>query len=54
MSVNQIEMDREKIKSVGISILGGNSGVEGKYELGIDSIRLVNEEDVTDGSTGRF
>ena len=39
-------MFREKIKSVGISILGGNSGVEGKYELGIDSIRVVNEEDV--------
>jgi Complex I intermediate-associated protein 30 (CIA30) len=46
LSINQMEMLREKIKSVGISILGGNSGVEGKYELGIDSIRVVNEEDV--------
>jgi len=27
-------------------MLGGNSGVEGKYELGIDSIRVVNEDDV--------
>lgn len=26
--------------------LGGNSGVEGSYELGIDSIFAVNEEDV--------
>ena len=39
-------MFREKIKSVGISMLGGNSGVEGKYELGIDSIRAVNEDEV--------
>jgi NADH dehydrogenase [ubiquinone] 1 alpha subcomplex assembly factor 1 len=46
MSENQISMLREKVRSVGISLLGGNSGVEGKYELGIDSIRLVNEEDV--------
>ena len=27
-------------------MLAGNSGVEGKYELGIDSISLVNEEDI--------
>jgi len=46
MSENQISMLKEKVKSVGISILGGNAGVEGKYELGIDSIRLVNEEDI--------
>ncbi|KAL4257412.1 CIA30 family protein [Pleurotus pulmonarius] len=37
---------REKVKSIGISILGGNSGVEGRYELGIDEIRAVNDEDV--------
>lgn len=41
-------MMRERIRSVGISILGGNSGFSGKYELGIDHIRIVNEEDVTD------
>ncbi|KAH9481658.1 Complex I intermediate-associated protein 30, mitochondrial [Psilocybe cubensis] len=46
MSKKQITMYREKIKSIGISILGGNSGIEGKYELGIDSFRFVNEEDV--------
>ncbi|KAL0572739.1 hypothetical protein V5O48_009219 [Marasmius crinis-equi] len=36
----------DKLRSVGISILGGNSGASGDYELGIDSIRIVNEEDV--------
>lgn len=39
-------MYSEKVRSVGISLLGGNSGSAGKYELGIDSIRLVNDEDV--------
>jgi len=42
---SQITMYREKVRSVGISLLGGNSGIEGPYELGIDSIRAVNEED---------
>ena len=46
MSENQISMLKERVRSLGISILGGNAGVEGKYELGIDSIRLVNEEDI--------
>ena len=40
-------MYREKVRTIGISLLGGNTGVEGAYELGIDSIRAVNEEDVT-------
>jgi NADH dehydrogenase [ubiquinone] 1 alpha subcomplex assembly factor 1 len=40
-------MYRERIRTIGISLLGGNTGVEGPYELGIDSIRAVNEEDVT-------
>ncbi|KAI0312056.1 complex I intermediate-associated protein CIA30 [Amylostereum chailletii] len=44
---DQITMMRERIRSIGISLLGGNSGVEGPYELGIDEIRAVNEEDVT-------
>jgi len=46
MSENQISMLKERIRSVGISILGGNGGIEGKYELGIDSVQLVNEEDI--------
>ena len=44
---HQQSMQRERVRSVGISILGGNSGVEGPYELGVDEIRAVNEEDVT-------
>ena len=40
-------MYREKIRTIGISILGGNGGVEGPYELHVDAIRAVNEEDVT-------
>ncbi|KAG1821791.1 complex I intermediate-associated protein CIA30 [Suillus subaureus] len=44
---HQIVMMRERIRTVGISLLGGNSGVSGSYDLGIDSIRAVNEEDVT-------
>ncbi|PBK75523.1 CIA30-domain-containing protein [Armillaria solidipes] len=39
-------MNRRKLRSINISLLGGHSGVSGKYELGIDSIRMVNEEDV--------
>ena len=45
-----MSMYREKIRTIGISLLGANSGVEGAYELNIDSIRAVNVEDVTDWS----
>jgi NADH dehydrogenase [ubiquinone] 1 alpha subcomplex assembly factor 1 len=46
-----MEMHRQKVRSIGISLLGGNAGVEGAYELGVDSIRVVNEEaDATAGS----
>ena len=44
---HELSMQRERVRSVGISILGGNSGVEGPYELGVDEIRAVNEEHVT-------
>lgn len=47
INTQPVKMLRERIRSVGISLLGGNSGVEGPYELGIDEIRAVNEEDVT-------
>lgn len=40
-------MDREKVLTIGVAVLGGHSGCEGKYELNVDSIRVVNEEDVT-------
>jgi NADH dehydrogenase [ubiquinone] 1 alpha subcomplex assembly factor 1 len=45
-------MYREKVRTFGISLLGGNSGAAGTYELGIDSIRAVNEEDVTKPTNG--
>ena len=51
---HQLTMFREKVRSVGISLLGGNSGVEGPYELGIDSIRAVNEEDAAAASSGSY
>lgn len=41
-----MEMFRERVRTIGISLLGGNSGISGPYELGIESIRAVNEEDV--------
>lgn len=44
-------MYREKVRSIGISLLGGNSGAAGKYELGIDSIRIVNDEDMASALT---
>jgi NADH dehydrogenase [ubiquinone] 1 alpha subcomplex assembly factor 1 len=47
INTQPVKMFREYVRSVGISLLGGNSGVEGRYELGIDEIRAVNEEDVT-------
>lgn len=40
-------MEGERIRWLGISILGGNAGVEGPFELGLDSIKAVNKEDVT-------
>jgi NADH dehydrogenase [ubiquinone] 1 alpha subcomplex assembly factor 1 len=40
-------MDKEKLRTVGVSFLGGNSAFEGRYELWIDHIRIVNDWDVT-------
>lgn len=47
INTQPVTMFRERVRSVGISLLGGNSGVDGPYELGIEEIRAVNEEDVT-------
>ena len=33
------------VTTAGISLLGRNSGIEGLYKLGVDSIRAVNKED---------
>jgi len=49
----QMEILRERVRTIGISLLGGKSGVEGPYELGIDSIRAVNPEDVTNSPVTR-
>ncbi len=37
-------MYKERIRTIGISLLGGNSGTAGRYELGIDSIGITNDE----------
>ncbi|KII89759.1 hypothetical protein PLICRDRAFT_697617 [Plicaturopsis crispa FD-325 SS-3] len=42
----QIRMSRSKVCTIGVSLLGGNSGIEGPYELGISSIKAINEEDM--------
>ncbi|KLO13066.1 CIA30-domain-containing protein [Schizopora paradoxa] len=44
---SSVTMEGERIRWLGISILGGNAGVEGPFELGLDSIKAVNKEDVT-------
>jgi NADH dehydrogenase [ubiquinone] 1 alpha subcomplex assembly factor 1 len=46
MSQTQIEMYTEKVRSIGISMLGGNSNISGRYELGIDSIWASNGQDI--------
>lgn len=33
------------LRSIGISLLGGNAGIAGRYELNVDTFRIVNEED---------
>ena len=42
INTQPVSMLRERIRSVGISLLGCNSGVEGPYELGIDGVRAVD------------
>ncbi|KAJ3848608.1 complex I intermediate-associated protein 30-domain-containing protein [Lentinula lateritia] len=44
LSEIQLEMSPH-LRSVGISLLGANTGVSGRYQLNIDNIRVVNEED---------
>jgi NADH dehydrogenase [ubiquinone] 1 alpha subcomplex assembly factor 1 len=39
MTERQVEMDREKVRTVGISILGPG---QGNYELGVERIDCVN------------
>ncbi|KAF8506148.1 complex I intermediate-associated protein CIA30 [Hysterangium stoloniferum] len=49
----EMEMMTDRIRTIGISILGGNSGIEGRYELGLDVIKAVNEEDLDVVPRGR-
>lgn len=48
---HQVKMMSEKVRTIGISILGGKSRTQGKYELGIESIRAVNEEPRVEASS---
>ncbi|KIY43774.1 complex I intermediate-associated protein CIA30 [Fistulina hepatica ATCC 64428] len=43
---SEYDMDRDKVRTVGISMLGGKSNVQGTYDLGIHSIRATNEADI--------
>ena len=40
---DQYKMPRNQLRTIGVSILGGNSLVAGPYELGIDTISAVVE-----------
>jgi len=40
-------MDGERVRWIGVSLLGGNAGIEGPYELLLDSMRAVKRQDVT-------
>ena len=44
---DQIETIRERVRQLGISLLGEDNGIQGTYKLEIDSTRAVNQEDVT-------
>ncbi|KAJ7284658.1 NADH:ubiquinone oxidoreductase complex I intermediate-associated protein 30, partial [Mycena rebaudengoi] len=43
-------IDRERILSVGISVLGGHNNASGPYELGLDSVWVTNKEDIEEDS----
>ena len=43
-----LKVDREKIRTIGISNLGGHGNIEGAYQLGIDSIWATNRTDIPD------
>lgn len=49
-----LRLDRSQILTAGISLLGGNNGLSGPFELGISSIRAMNEQDIAGLPNGRF
>lgn len=40
------EMDKENIEMIGFSVLGGNAGLQGPYELVLDEIYATRDIDV--------
>lgn len=44
---SRVSLEGQQIRWLGISLLGGNAGIEGSFELGLDSVEAVNEEDVS-------
>lgn len=40
---NDMEMMRQAVRTIGISLLGGNANIQGHFELGIQSISAVND-----------
>ncbi|KAJ6466615.1 complex I intermediate-associated protein 30-domain-containing protein [Mycena vitilis] len=45
-------IDREKILTVGVAVLGGHHHASGPYELGLDSVWVANEGDLQEDSPG--
>ncbi|KAJ7678505.1 complex I intermediate-associated protein CIA30 [Mycena rosella] len=45
-------IDKENILTVGVACLGGRHNASGPYELGLDSIWAVNEDDLEEDSPG--
>ena len=39
---SDMAMMTEAIRSIGVSLLGGNANIHGKFELGLDSISATN------------
>ena len=51
---SRVSLEGQQIRWLGISLLGGNAGIEGPFELGLDSIEAVNEEDVSTPPLGKL
>ena len=50
---SHVSLEGQQIRWLGISLLGGNAGIEGPFELGLESIEAVNEEDVSTPPLGK-
>jgi hypothetical protein len=47
------EMNKESVEMIGISLLGGNAGLQGPYELFLDEIWATNDPDAPRNSLRR-